>query len=348
MIFNDGGIHIVNSSITPNSIEIRDGAGSVPTTVNVQAGAVIGSTSGSSISVFEHSHLNMSGGDLGDELFLFNSATATVSGGHIVDDITTNDSSSVIVNDVVNDDDFEARGASNMTINGGNHNEDVESFDTATVNISGGMFQTGADGAYVEAAGNSVINISGGTFGVGETDGAGGVNAIVNGVVNISGGDISGLPEGLHAEGNGVINVTGLGGQPARINATGTGVINFLDGPLQNLTASGVGVVTLKGSDPGSLTNIAAQDTVTIRIFGASFAAFNGAVPLPYGPIAFGSGNLSGVLADGTVFTNVPFIRNFGPGFAANIVLVPEPATMALGLAALTGVVAGARRRRKT
>ena len=192
IVFNDGGVHTVNTSITPDSIEVQG-----TTTVNVDAGAVIGSTSGSSISVRGNGVLVMSGGQLNDELFLFNSGTATVNGGTIADDITTNDSSSVIVNNVTNNDDLEARGNSLMTINGGNHDEDIESFDTATVNIHGGNFQTGTDGANVEAAGNSVVNIYGGSFGTGQTDNAGYFGAIESATINVHGADISGQPEGL-------------------------------------------------------------------------------------------------------------------------------------------------------
>ncbi len=109
------------------------------------------------------------------------------------------------------------------------------------------------------------------------------------------------------------------------------------------MTALGDGVFTLQGGD-GSLNNISAQGTTTIKIFGSNFAAFNGAVPLAFGPIAFGSGNLTGVLADGQAFTNVPFLRNFGPGFAAEIVLVPEPAAATLGFVALASLLCLVRR----
>jgi hypothetical protein len=337
VVYNDGGDHTVDTNITPNSIEIR-----TTTTVHVNAGAVIGATGGSSISTFDSAMLELNGGTLNDELFLFGNSSGVVNGGTIADDITTNDNASVIVNNVVNNDDLEARGSSNMTLNGGSHDEDIESFETATVNIHGGMFQTGTDGANVEAAGSSVVNIFGGNFGTGDTDGAGYIGAIENSTINIYGGNISGQPEGLLASDNGKINVYGFaGGQPAGIRASAGGTISFFDGPLQNLTTHGDGVVKLLGSD-GSLNNIAALDTTEVRVFGSSFFAFGGAVPLSPGPIPFAAGNLTGVLKDGTVITNVPFTRNFTGG--AQIVLVPEPGTCFLTVIALAGLVAVRRR----
>ena len=347
-LFNDGGIHTVNTNITPNSVEIR-----TTTTVNVDAGAVIGATGGSSISTFDSAMLVMNGGTLNDELFLFGSSTGVVNGGTIADDITTNDSASVIVNDVVNNDDLEARGNSVMTIHGGSQDEDVEAFDNATVNIHGGMFQVGGDGGNIQAAQNSVINIYGGTFGTSGSIGgdAGAVIAgaddgdftppLQPGTVNLYGGDVTGQNAGLQAIGFGTLNVYGFSGTPQDITALNSGVINFFDGPLQNLTTHGDSVVKLFGSD-GSLNNIAALDTTVIKIFGDSFFAFNGAVPLSPGPIPFGAGNLTGVLKDGTLITNVPFTRNFTGG--AQIVLVPEPGTCFLAVLALSGLIAIRRR----
>lgn len=334
-VFNDGGSHVVNTSIAPDSIEIRDGAGDAPTTVTLQAGAVVGSTGGSSISVFNNSHLTMDGGTLNDELFLFNNGTATVNGGSIADDITTNDNSHVTVNDVVNDDDLEARGNSRMTLNGGRHDEDIESFDTATVDIFGGMYQTGTDGANVEAAGSSVINIHGGSFGVGQTDGAGAINAVDNATINIYGGLIGGQPEGLHASGNGVINVFGVGSQPTRLTATGAGVINIANGAVPAITAFGdgdVNVLSLAG-----VTGLTANEGVSINVFGAAFLV-NGA-PAPFGPVSAVAGFLS---ADGG--PNVNFFRAFTSGGQINLVAIPEPASPSLLAVAALGLIVRRRR----
>ena len=348
--FSDGGIHTVNSDITPDGIEVHGS-----TTLNVETGAVVGSNASSSISTFDTAVLNMSGGKLNDELFLFNNSSATISGGEIVDDITGADTSTVVVSSVLLDDDIEARGSSLITVNGGSFDEDIETFESATVNVHGGMFQVGSDGGHFQAAQNSVINVYGGTFGVSGSTGAD-ASAIIAGaddgdfspplqpgVVNLHGGDISGLNGGLQAVGFGTLNVYGFSGTVKGVTALNDGVINFFDGPLQNLTATGDGVVNLFGSD-GSLNNIAAQGTVEIRIFGSGFSAFNGAVPLPFGPIAFGSGNLSGILADGTVLSNIPFTRNF-VGTPAVIRLVPEPGTIALATIALGGLSMIRRRR---
>jgi hypothetical protein len=336
-IFNDGGSHIVNTSITPNSVEVRDGAGDAPTTVTVQAGAVIGSTAGSSISVFNNSILVMDGGTLNDELFLFNNATATVNGGSIADDITTNDSSHVTVNNVTNGDDLEARGSSTMMLNNGSHDEDIETFDSATVNVFGGMYQTGADGANVEAAGSSVINIHGGSFGVGQTDGAGAFNAIENGTINLHGGLIGGQPEGLIASGNGVINVFGVGSLPARLTAVGAGVINLANGAVPAVAAYGdgdVNVLSLTG-----VTGLTANEGVTINVYGSAFQV-NGA-PAPFGPV----GAVAGFLSSGGG-PNVNFFRAFTTGAQINLVAIPEPAGLSLLGAAGLGLIARRRRGR--
>ena len=121
-------------------------------------------------------------------------------------------------------------------------------------------------------------------------------------------------------------------------------MIHFLEGSLQNLVAHGPGV-KLSGTD-GSLASIIAEDSSVIRIFGSGFKAFNGAINVPFGPLAFASGNLSGVLADGTPITNVSFSRNLLAGGTRGIILlVPEPATIALAGLPIVGAILGRRRR---
>lgn len=332
-VFNDGGVHTVNTNIAPDSIEVRG-----TTTVNVDAGANLGATGGSSVSTFDSAVYNMSGGVLTDELFMFNNSTATIIGGQIVDDITTNDNVVANISSVTVDDDLETFGSSVLNVSGGSFNEDVESSDNSTVHISGGTFQTGSDGANIEAGGNSVINISGGAFGSGETDGAGYIGAIENGTINIFGGDISGQPEGLVTEAGGKINVYDFdGGQPAAINTAAGGRISFFGGPLTSLVANDPGV-RLIGTD-GSLASIIAEDSSEITIYGSGFK-WSGVVNLPYGPLSFASGSLSGVLSNGTPFS-VSFNRNLlAGGTRGAIVLappIPEPGAMALTLLALVG-----------
>ncbi|MGD9635460.1 MAG: hypothetical protein AB7G28_00500 [Pirellulales bacterium] len=341
--FNDGAVHNVSAPI--DQIEILDGAGSVPTTVNVLTGAVVGAgQTAFSVNVRDTSVFNMSGGSLFDELFLFNSSSAHLTGGSIGDDLTPDNNASVLVTSVTVNDDVEAHGGSTMTINGGSFDEDVESLDNAVITINGGTFQTGADAASVSASGSSTINIHAGVFGSGSTTGSGGFNATDTAVINIFGGDIAKQTAGLNASANGVINVYGLGSQPASINTVGGGVINFREGSLQSLVAHGPGV-KLSGTD-GSLSSIIAEDSSVIRIFGTGFKGFNGAVDLPYGPIPFAAGNLTGTLADGTPITSVSFSRNLlAGGTRGVIILVPEPGSIALALLPLLGAVAYRGRR---
>jgi PEP-CTERM motif len=76
-------------------------------------------------------------------------------------------------------------------------------------------------------------------------------------------------------------------------------------------------------------------------------------VNLPYGPISFVSGNLSGLLADGTPISNVPFARNLAAagGLRGVIVLaapVPEPSALLLSMFGFVGWLATFGRRRST
>ncbi|HMP07810.1 MAG TPA: hypothetical protein PJ982_15775 [Lacipirellulaceae bacterium] len=164
VFYNDGGVHVINGP--SDKIEILNGPGNAPTTVTVEAPAVVGASSDYSVNVRDSSVFNMTGGTLFDELFMFNNSTATISGGQIGDDITTNDNASIVVHYVKVLDDVEATGNSLVTIYDGDFDEDVEAYNSAVVNIFGGMFQTGSDGANIEAADNSTINIHGGAFGV--------------------------------------------------------------------------------------------------------------------------------------------------------------------------------------
>lgn len=340
VVYDNGMTNLLNSPVA-SGVEVRDSATNMPTTLNVEAPATIGSTASASINVFDNSILNLSGGTLDDELFLYNNGTAYVTGGTIGDDITTNDNSSVVIDAVTVDDDLEATGSSTMTINGGSFDEDVEAADSAVVAIYGGMFQTGSDPANIEAAGMSTINIYGGVFGSGttETDPTDGyIGAVENGVVNIHGGDVAGQQNGIQAAGNGVVNIHALDTQPAGTTASGNGVINVYNGVISILDASGDG--TFNVSDIAGMTRINVGDNTTVNIIGAAFKINNADVPfgtVPSGTFAFllsdnGSNN---VIVQRTATNN---------GSVINLVGVPEPASVVL--AGLAGVGLFVARRR--
>lgn len=337
--FNDGAVHNINGA--SDQLEILDGPGNAPTTVNVQTGAVVGAgLTNYSANVRNNSNFNMSGGSLNDELFLFDNASAHLTGGSIGDDLTLDNSATVLVDSVTVNDDVEANGASKVTINNGSFDEDIEANGTAKVAIFGGMFQTGTDGANVTASGDSVVDIHGGTFGVGHTDAAGGFFANTNAVINIYGGNIANQPQGLNAIGNGKINVYGLGSQPASMTTTGAGQINLYGG-VTSFAANGSGIYQLLGG--GSLlSSFQANGTMLLYIRGSGFAA-NGSSK-PYGVLTTAAGILTGTLADGSLL-NVTFSRGATVGPTIILAPVPEPGTLFLtGLAAAGLVVIGRRR----
>jgi hypothetical protein len=339
-ILNDGAVHNFNG--VTDQLDIFDGAGSVPTTVNVQTGAVVGGTATSfSVNVRDNSIFNMSGGSLFDELFLFNNASANLSGGSIGDDLTPDNNSTVNVTSVTVKDDVEGHGSSMMTIQDGNFDEDVESLDSAVITINGGMFQTGADAANVLASGNSTININGGSFGTGSTPSGGGINVVDNAVINIHGGNIAKQTTGLSAAGNGVINIYGLGDQPTSMNTSGNGLINVYGG-LTDLAASGSGLYQLLGGG-SQLTSIHTNGTISLFIRGSSFA-LNGAAKS--GLLTSIGGNLTGVLADGSTL-NVSLTRgSLVPAQTIFLLPVPEPGTMGLASFAVASCLGFVGRRR--
>lgn len=332
--FNDGGVHDINGA--SDQLEILDGPGNAPTTVNVHAGAVVGDgLTNYSANVRDNSSFNMSGGSLFDELFLFDNSSAHLTGGSIGDDLTPDNNATVLVDFVTVLDDVEANGAAQVTINNGNFDEDIEANGNARISIFGGMFQTGTDGADVTASNNSVIDIHGGNFGVGHTDMVGGFYANNDAIINFYGGDISNQPQGLNASGNATINVYGLDSQPASMTTTAAGQINLYGG-ITSFAANGSGIYQLLGG--GSLlTSFQSNGTTTLYIRGNGFAA-NGTTR-PYGLLTTAAGILTGTLADGSML-NVTFSRGATIGPTIILAPIPEPGALLLAGLASMGLVA--------
>lgn len=135
--FADGGIHIVSDAETYpfESVEVRDGVGGAPTALSV-VGGQIGTFSAGSLTVFDSSEVNVSGG-LINQLFAEDESIVEVSGGQI-GLLRTMDTASLVVSD----------GRMLLGI-GGN----------STVEISGGSFLQGS-----EARGSSTVIVHDGTF----------------------------------------------------------------------------------------------------------------------------------------------------------------------------------------
>jgi len=159
VIYNDGGVHEINSDISDQAI-VRNSSAGDATTVNVVSGARI-----HALHVGDSSVINMSGGlifrDFGSGGFLSarDNSVITISGGGIWSDLS-------------------ASHTSQITISGGGIGGSLVAYDESQINVSGGVI-----GVNLMAADNSVVTISGGVI---EED----LRAGYNSQVTIFGGSI--------------------------------------------------------------------------------------------------------------------------------------------------------------
>ena len=140
--FNDGLTHAINdNTYSAESIIVENSALEDPTTVEILPGADIGRDGPElSVSVFDASIVNMSGGSTKGDVEVNDMALIAVSGGIIGEDL-------------------HARGQSTVILSGGSVASDLRAFDNATINISGGLTTAvgGVDG--LKALDDSNINI---------------------------------------------------------------------------------------------------------------------------------------------------------------------------------------------
>jgi hypothetical protein len=87
--FNDGGVHIINSYVV-SPVQVYDGPGGMPTTLNVVPGGDI-----ASMILRQSSRLNVSGGSISHAIFT-DSATGTVSAGDMAT-LTTYGTNTILV-----------------------------------------------------------------------------------------------------------------------------------------------------------------------------------------------------------------------------------------------------------
>ncbi|MEM7311919.1 MAG: hypothetical protein AAF497_02085 [Planctomycetota bacterium] len=180
----------------------------------------------------------------------------------------------------------------------GTHPSDdtVAAFDRSVVNILDGIFSNDVTG-YDE----STINVYGGSL----IDDLFGLQSAT---INVFGGTV-------------VEDVTVLDDATAYLTG---GVFNEdieVDGGLIDISGGMLAANGLGGLDIG----LGADADGTIILRGSSFTV-NG-VPATSGPIADISGTISGTLADGSTFTDVPFDRDpsGGPDTGNIIIAIPEP-----------------------
>jgi hypothetical protein len=232
VIFDNGAVNTLSlpTSAAPlQAVELRDGPGGAVTTLEVVAGASIGTTGGGTISgagvelagsnavsarVRGSSVLNVSGGaratgDLyatdnsvvtlsvlafDDALVDANARINVVAGGRIDDDIVVQGSAFLNMTGGRMDDEVEIRQNASASFSAGLIDDDLVVVDNAVVTISGSLTITDD----IEASGASTTTITGGTFG--------GIVAGGNAVVNVGGGSIS---QGVSTAQGGTIKVTG-------------------------------------------------------------------------------------------------------------------------------------------
>ncbi len=154
------------------------------------------------------------------------------------------------------------------------------------------------------------------------------------------------LDDDVYAEGSSTITITG-GSVADDVEATQGSAIYISGGSIgEDIEASNNATVDISGGELAANGvihldyGLAVDGNGLIILRGLSFSV-NGS-PVSSGFLAEVSGTISGTLADGSAFTNLPFDRNpfddgGGPG-SIQIDVIPEPGSLAL-LLGLGGVV---------
>jgi PEP-CTERM motif-containing protein len=172
---------------------------------------------------------------------------------------------------------------------------------------------------------SSVINVLGGEF---RRD----LIAHDNSVVNVLGGRFR---DDLRAQGESLVNLFGGEVEDGTV-ASDSAAINVLGGSYWSLVAVGNGVITVRGG------TMAVEPDYEIFTSGSGVIIFHGTeFNFPYGVITDATGVLTGVLSSGD-----PIAAEFIQHENGKILLVPEPSTLAMMLAALPLGYFAFRRRR--
>ncbi|MGL4514263.1 MAG: hypothetical protein ACRCT8_14335 [Lacipirellulaceae bacterium] len=231
VIFDNGAANTLSAATSAaplQAVELRDGPGGAVTSLDVVAGAAIGTTGGGTISgagselagsnavsarVRGSSVLNVSGGARATgDLYATDSSVVTLSVLGFDDALLDMNARLNLLPGGRIDDDIVLLGNAHLQMSGGRMDDEVEIRQNATANISGGLIDDDlvvVDNAVVtisdvtitddiEASGNSTTTITGGTFG--------GVGAGGNAVVIVGGGLVR---QGLSTAQGGTVKFTG-------------------------------------------------------------------------------------------------------------------------------------------
>ena len=231
---------------------------------------------------------------------------------------------------------------------------DSSSGDGTTLTVLSGTYAA----RQIDVFGSSYVEVVGGEIGSGLSlrDNSTGriIGGRVFGSVTISGSatlqdlsnaDVRTLQ--IEDSGRAVVNSTNIvgswGPQALRITGSGHGSqVDIFGGHIGDITLHDNAVVNLHGGVLAPGDDWRLYDTATLNVYGTSFNH-------PFGPITTRIGdNITGVLSDGTAFSNQPY-GFFSPG--ANINLIdpsavpsPEPSTLLLFGAVALGMFRPRRR----
>jgi hypothetical protein len=203
---------------------------------------------------------------------------------------------------------IDARGTSSVAITGGSVSGSFTLYDSSKASVSGGSV------GHISAVGHNEIDISGGCE----------ISSISAGhysTVNVAGGALAG---GLIVSEAAAADIF-AGSIAGTVTVSETGTLNVHGGTIAKLTARSSGKVDITG---GSLGILRAGDTSAVTLHGWDFILGDG-LSLD-GQKLLGTGVLSGKWLDGTPLSVAILANQTG----ATILLVPEPTTISLLLAA--------------
>jgi hypothetical protein len=313
----------------------------------------------------DSSALEMSGGTFADDVILLNSSSALITGGVIEGALIVADDAQVDIQ-MAEVGELVVEGNTLTTITDGTFGEvfatgpaDEGGTDgTSQINILGGTFEGPVSVVSGSDTFRAQIAISGGAFEAGIAPRG------IGAKIDVSGATLEPSDANeLEASNLGELNVNGATGTEVDVNASIGGEINLnlISADTLNVTSFGGfvninggdadllnisvdrGFVTLSGGQFGDV-DIEALSNSVVTISGRSFLV-NG-MPFAGGDVGPPSGEISGILADGSTFSAL-FTRQFEPqNRIANIRLVnvPEPGTLVLVVLATASL--GYNRRR--
>lgn len=210
LLFDDGGLHVVNSDIN-DSVNIYDGPGPNPTIVNVVTNGSIADW----LSVDDNSIVNITGGLIGTYLWSYGSSQVNLSDGAIGRNLIAQQNSDIL-------------------ITGGMIGGQLQALQNSSIFMS-----DGAIGGWLSAGDNGEIAVYGGVLN-------GDISVYDNGVINIYGSGFN-YPLGSISDLSGILTGTLSNGNPLYVdfNINNNGVINIVPEPA-TLLLFGLGAFVLR------------------------------------------------------------------------------------------------------